>query len=126
MRIPNRDAIVFEYQKDILRISQLRPLYLCSKRRSQISRHIFRRILPTKRLRERPRRQLGQQRGITFTSPSNELLSHGAIVTTDCMDRRLIFAHLNHADAFRVADGLEAGVDVEFCEDVFDVIVYGG
>jgi hypothetical protein len=24
-----------------------------------------------------------------------------------------------------VADGLKAGVDVEFCEDVFDVIVYG-
>jgi hypothetical protein len=23
-----------------------------------------------------------------------------------------------------VADGFEAGVDVEFCEDVFDVIVY--
>lgn len=33
---------------------------------------------------------------------------------------------LDHADALRVADGLEAGVDVEFCEDVFDVIVYGG
>lgn len=33
---------------------------------------------------------------------------------------------LNHADAFGVADGFEAGVGVEFCEDVFDVIVYGG
>jgi hypothetical protein len=25
-----------------------------------------------------------------------------------------------------VADGFEAGVGVEFCEDVFDVIIHGG
>lgn len=33
---------------------------------------------------------------------------------------------LNHAYALRVADGFEAGVSVEFCEDVLDVFIYGG
>lgn len=35
------------------------------------------------------------------------------------------FGISNHAHAFGVADGFEAGVGVELCEDVFDVIVHG-
>ena len=42
----------------------------------------------------------------------------------DWRARALLILPSNHAYAFGVADGLEAGVGVELCEDVFDVIVH--